>query len=158
MSFWITWSSSPVSPSFTSSKTLKCLTCVKPLKSSACSVRAVRAATAELDRGIAPAVLNLQGVKEGQQTSAKPQQSNFCFRYAEDLGHRGADRVRTSIRGLQGRKLVDSIHLPSRSMTENSGSGKITIVALFSPSISTGWRTGEGSDGDFCWPSTWIDQ
>src|ERR1700733_2205046 len=57
----MTPSSSPVSPNFTSSKMLKCFTCAKLLNSSARLERAVQAATAELERGIAPAVFSSVG-------------------------------------------------------------------------------------------------
>jgi hypothetical protein len=93
-------------PSLTSSKTLKWFTCVKPLENSARLVCAVRAATAELERGIAPAVLNSAGYRNFSSLPLKLQQRDFRFSYLEHLSH--------ALRCLQARKLFDFLHLSRR--------------------------------------------
>ena len=132
MSFWITCSSSPLAPNLTSSKTLKCFTCAKPLKSSAWRVRAVRAATAELDIGIAPAVLSSAGYMKFSRPPASSSNATSISRTRKVLATPA--QIASGVRSSISHPACWSISPILLSMTQERLSGKVTNVPLRSRS------------------------
>ena len=73
--------------------------------------------------------LQLGGVDEVQQPSAKLQQRHFRFSHLEHLSHAGANRLRGALRYIQARKLFDFPHLSEACLKKRVGD-KVTNVRL----------------------------